>query len=207
MKDNSKVEFFNGIAAKWDGWEDLPGLRMKLAAGIEEFGVGPNETVLDLGCGTGNLTLALLDRLSARGRIAAVDAAPRMIEEARRKIEDPRVEWFIADVRRLPLPDSYCDRAICFSVWPHIEDRAAAAAELGRVLRPGGALHIWHLISREKVNQVHASSGGEIRHDRLPPAEDTADLLIKSGFRVTAVLDEKERYLVSAVREKLTVER
>ena len=199
MTEDPKTAFFDHISDKWDGWEDLPSLAAKLGTGLDEFGIGPNETVIDVGCGTGNLTLALLARLSPAGRVVAVDIAPRMVEEAGRKIRDPRVDWRIADVRSLPLADATCDRAICFSVWPHIEDHGAAAEELGRVLKPGGHLHVWHLSSREKIAQVHASAGGPIQNDFLPPAADTAALLERHGFDVTAVIDEADRYLVTAV--------
>jgi len=201
IQAGAKAEFFNGIAEKWDGWEDLPVLAGRLGSGLDALGIRPEETVLDIGCGTGNLTLAILARLSPSGRVAAVDIAPRMIEMAQRKVEDPRVEWHVADIRRLPLPDSCADRAFCFSVWPHVEDREAAAAELGRVIKPGGLLHVWHLSSRAKINEIHSTAGGPIHHDLLPPASETADLLSKCGFRVTAEIDDEKQYLVSAVRE------
>ena len=198
MNDGAKASYFDSIAGSWDGWEDLPRVAAKLGAGLGELGLGPDETVLDAGCGTGNLTLALLARLSAAGRVIAIDVAPRMIDEARRKVGDARVEWHIADVRRLPLPAAACDRAICFSVWPHVEEPAAAADELGRVLKPGGLLHIWHLASREKINAVHSSVDGPIRHDLLAPASETAALLERHGFVVSAAVDDAEGYLVTA---------
>jgi len=201
IRAGAKTEFFDGIAEKWDGWEDLSTLAGRFGAGLDALGVRPEETVLDIGCGTGNLTLALLARLSPSGRVAAVDIAPRMIEMARRKIEDPRVEWHVADICRLPLPDSCADRAICFSVWPHVDDRETAAAELRRVLKPGGFLHVWHLSSRTKINEIHSTAGGPIHHDMLPPATETANLLSRCGFRVATAVDDDSQYLVSAVRE------
>jgi ubiquinone/menaquinone biosynthesis C-methylase UbiE len=80
---NAKARFFDGIADKWDGWDDLEVLGRRLAAGLEEMGVAPHETVLDVGCGTGNLTKALLARLGPNGRVIAADISPRMVEVAR----------------------------------------------------------------------------------------------------------------------------
>lgn len=200
MSDDTKASYFDAIAGSWDGWEDLPAVAAKLGAGLDDLGVGPDETVLDAGCGTGNLTLALLARLSSSGRVIAVDVAERMIAEARRKVRDPRVEWHVADVRRLPLPDGACDRVICFSVWPHIDDPGAAAGEIGRVLKPGGHIHIWHLSSRGKINEVHASVDGPIRHDLLAPASETGALLERHGFFVEGLVDDADRYLVTASR-------
>jgi len=199
--EDARTAYFDSIAERWDGWEDLPALEARLAAGLERLGVGPDERVLDAGCGTGNLTRALLDRLSGSGRVLAVDLSPRMIDAARRKAPDPRADWLVADIRRLPVPAATFDRAICFSVWPHLDDRAAAAAEIFRVLKPGGRLDIWHLASRAKINAVHAGAGGAIGSDLLPPARETADLLSRHGFRPATVIDDDGQYLVTAVRD------
>ncbi|MDI7266429.1 MAG: class I SAM-dependent methyltransferase [Myxococcota bacterium] len=200
MSGNPRVAFFDAIAAKWDEWEDLPTLDARLAAGLVEIGLGPDETVLDVGCGTGNLTRAVLAKLSPTGRVIAVDIAPRMIEAARRKVTDPRVEWHVADASRPALADASVDRAICYSVWPHFDDPAAAASELRRVLRIGGRFHVWHSIPRVRVNEIHASAGEPVRRDVLPPAAETARLLVAQGFRVVAAIDDADRYLVSAVK-------
>jgi ubiquinone/menaquinone biosynthesis C-methylase UbiE len=197
---NPRAAFFDGIADKWDGWEDLAVLGRRLADGLETLGVRPAETVLDVGCGTGNLTRALLARLSAAGRVHAIDISARMIEVARGKVADERVAWHEVDARRLPLADASCDRVFCCSVWPHFDDREAVARELKRVLKPGGRVHVWHLIPRQQVNEIHASAGEAVQHDILPPAAETADLLARTGLHVSTAIDADEGYLVTAVK-------
>ena len=196
-RKDPKSAYFDSIAAQWDGWEDLPALDRALAVELAGFSISPEEAVLDVGCGTGNLTRAILSRLSASGRVTAVDISPRMIGEARRKIPDPRADWLVADVRRLPVAPASIDRVFCFSVWPHIDDPDEAAEEIGRVLKPGGLLYVWHASPRARINEIHASAGDDaIRGDVLPPACETADLLRRHGFRPTTVIDDEVRYLV-----------
>ena len=199
MTSNPRAAFFDGIADKWDGWEDLAAMERKFATGLAELGVGADETVLDVGCGTGNLTRALLARLSSAGSVVAVDISPRMLEVARTKVSDPRVTWHAQDARRLPLGDASCDRVICYSVWPHFEDRTAVATELARVLKPGGSLHVWHLIPRQRVNEIHAGAGEAVREDVLAPADETAALLTAVGFRSVTATEAGATYLVTAV--------
>jgi ubiquinone/menaquinone biosynthesis C-methylase UbiE len=200
MAENPRAAYFDAISGKWDGWQDLSRLERDLGTGLEEMGVGPDETVLDVGCGTGNLSRALLARLSGEGRVLGVDISPGMIELARRKVADARAAFRLADASRLPFPDASCDRAVCFSVWPHIEGKEGAARELLRVLRPGGRLHVWHLGSRARVNEIHAGAGEAVRQDLLPPVRDTAALLSGAGFTIEDACEDDSRYLVTAVR-------
>jgi ubiquinone/menaquinone biosynthesis C-methylase UbiE len=195
---NPRAAFFDAIADQWDGWDDLVTLGRRMSAGLSRMGLGPEETVVDIGCGTGNLTLALLEKMKPAGRVAAVDISPRMVEIARGKIRDPRVAWHLADADSLPIPDATADRILCFSVWPHLHDRNAVLREFTRVLRPGGKLHIWHLSPREKINQIHTSSDGPIKHDLLLPAGETAASVHNAGFEVIETIDDGEQYLVTA---------
>jgi demethylmenaquinone methyltransferase/2-methoxy-6-polyprenyl-1,4-benzoquinol methylase len=198
--DNPRRAFFDDLAERWDGFDDQEALAARLDAGLVELGLGPSERVLDLGCGTGNLTRALLARLGPAGRVWAVDLAPRMIARARRKIADPRVEFRVADLEREPLGLAGLDRIVCYSVWPHLEDPARVARTCLGWLRPGGRLHVWHLAPRHKINEIHAGAGPAVAHDVLLPADETAALLAEAGFEVELAREDEDRYLVSARR-------
>jgi demethylmenaquinone methyltransferase/2-methoxy-6-polyprenyl-1,4-benzoquinol methylase len=100
----------------------------------------------------------------------------------------------------LPLDLSSVDRIICYSVWPHFDDHAAVMSEFSRVLRAGGRLHVWHMVSRELVNHIHAGAGPAVRGDMLAPAVETARLIESAGYDVTDIVDDEKRYLVSAVK-------
>ena len=71
-KFSSRNAFFDSISGKWDTWEDLVLQKKRILKGLDEFGLGPDEVVLDVGCGTGNVTIAILDKLSDAGRVHAV---------------------------------------------------------------------------------------------------------------------------------------
>jgi ubiquinone/menaquinone biosynthesis C-methylase UbiE len=142
----------------------------------------------------------LLARLSASGRVHAIDISSRMIEIARGKVADARVIWHVADAAHLTLSDAVCDRVICCSIWPHFDDRRTVAAEMKRVLRPGGSFHVWHLSARRHINEIHASAGPAVSGDMLAPATDTAALLAGIGLQVSTAIDAPDRYLVTAVK-------
>ena len=200
MSVEAKTKFFDGIADKWDGWEDLEAVAQKLSHGLDDLGVTADETIVDVGCGTGNLTRALLSKLSDAGRVVAIDISNKMVKRAREKVLDPRVEWHVGDASRMPIDDSSVDRIICFSVWPHFEDPNAAAEEFKRVLRQRGVLHVWHLSPRATINEIHASASEAVANDILVPATKAAKLLEKHGFEPYEVVDDDDddRYLVSA---------
>lgn len=197
---NPRIAFFDDLAEKWDSFEDLATLHGRLAKGLDQFGLGDCDCVLDIGCGTGNLTQALLSKLGPEGRVIAVDLSSRMIAVAQSKIRDARVSFLQADATALAVPDSCADHAFCFGVWPHFENQTAVVNEILRVLRPSGKLHVWHLLSRERINAIHSNAGAAVQHDQLAPAIDTAVLLTMQGFASTQMYDREDGYLVTATK-------
>ena len=100
-----------------------------------------DETVLEAGCGTGRDTLRLLERLP-RGRVLAVDASERMLEQARLRLAGhlDRVDLVRADLGE-PLPiDVPVDLVFSVAAFHWIRDHDSLFRNLARVLRPGGLL-------------------------------------------------------------------
>ena len=96
--------------------------------------------VLELACGTGIVTERLLRALPRDGTLLATDLAQPMLDVARRRVEDPRVEWRTADIGALPFDAGSFDAIVCSFGLMFVPDKAAALAEARRVLAPGGTL-------------------------------------------------------------------
>jgi SAM-dependent methyltransferase len=97
--------------------------------------------VLELGCGAGNVTKALLEELP-NATIVATDRDERLLAQARERLADPmragRVRFERADATSLPFPARGFDLAICRCVLMHLTDPLLAVAEMYRVLEVGG---------------------------------------------------------------------
>jgi ubiquinone/menaquinone biosynthesis C-methylase UbiE len=88
---------------------------------------------VEIGCGTGALTSAILAACEPRS-ILAIDPSAGFIAHAQGEIHDDRVRFDVANAGKLDLPDAHID------VVTFIPDRLAALAEMQRVLKPGGLL-------------------------------------------------------------------
>ena len=96
--------------------------------------------VLDLGSGTGRFTPALAGTFG--GPVYGVEPSRRMREIAIRSAAHPAVTYLAGSAEDVPLPAGSCDLVLVFLVFHHVADRAAGAAEISRVLRPGGRVLI-----------------------------------------------------------------
>jgi len=110
---------------------------------LEYLPIRPVMRILDVGCGTGTLTLAVASRLG-RGEIIGIDAAPKMIAIARRKAARSicPAAFFVGVSEALDFEDASFD-LIVNSMFTHHIDRELkerSFAEMHRVLKPGGAL-------------------------------------------------------------------
>ncbi|MBA2462558.1 MAG: class I SAM-dependent methyltransferase [Actinobacteria bacterium] len=96
----------------------------------------PNDTVLDLASGTGDLAEALSGRVA---RVISTDLSPVMVDAARRRAI-PNAEHHVMDMQALDLPDGSVNAVVCRFGYMLVPDPALALRETRRVLRSAGRL-------------------------------------------------------------------
>jgi ubiquinone/menaquinone biosynthesis C-methylase UbiE len=102
--------------------------------------IGPQSTVLDVGCGVGYTPIYLARKLGCK--VVGIDLYESMVERARARVRregmEERVEIRQGDMVNLPFDDGQFDAVMAESVVAFAPDKARALAEFARVLVPGG---------------------------------------------------------------------
>lgn len=104
---------------------------------------GDPREVLDLGCGTGTLAIAMAPA-AGRARITGIDGDAEILDIARAKEGSEGIDFVTGLADALPFDDGSFDRVVCSLLLHHLDPavKRAALAEARRVLRSGGRLHV-----------------------------------------------------------------
>lgn len=136
-------------ASEYDFFTSFLGLgvnRPNSWAVVEIAEIKSGEKVLDVGCGTGNLTLTAKTAAGSSGEVYGIDAAPEMIKVARKKAQRHQSEviFEVGLIEKIPFPDATFDVVINRLMVHHLPDdlKRQGFAEIFRVLKPGGRLLI-----------------------------------------------------------------
>lgn len=145
----------------------------------------PGEIVVDLGCGGGLDIFLAAPKVGPDGRAIGIDMTPEMIERARRNAEKggfTNVEFHLAKIDKLPLPDNSVDCVISNCVINLAPDKQAVFREIARVLKPGGRLAVSDIALKKEL-----------------PSEVSSDLLAYVGCVAGAILiDDYKQGLLDA---------
>ena len=113
---------------------------------VELAGIKSGDVVLDAACGTGNLTLTAASNAGPGGKVFGIDAAPEMIEVAKRKAarSGREVVFDVGLIEQLGFPEATFDVIISRLAAHHLPDdlKRRGFAECLRVLKPGGRMLI-----------------------------------------------------------------
>lgn len=143
--------------------------------------------IVDVGSGTGIYTALLARALDAE--VTGVEPSKGMRSVAEREQADPRVRYLPGRAEELPLADASCDAVLLSNVIHHVKDRDATTAELGRVLRPGGAVLVRGALRDTLAGGPHwhfFPAALALALDTTPSVDDVVDLFTGAGFELVA---------------------
>jgi trans-aconitate 2-methyltransferase len=129
------------MSRDWDAatYHRVSGPQVEFAAPVlDRLDLRGDERVLDAGCGSGRVTLMLLERLP-RGHVVAVDQAPSMVEHAREALPPGRATVLQAELTGLRL-DEPVDAVFSNAVFHWVPDHDRLFERLHDALRPGGRM-------------------------------------------------------------------
>ena len=190
VQDKQKeIAFFDAHAAAdaYDVFTPEASARL-VDAFVRLSGLAPGARVADLGCGSGAFTHLLARRGYA---CVGLDISPKLVELGRRKYPD--VEFLEGDVEHLPFPDASLDGILLSAIVHHLPDPSRCAAEVFRVLRPGGRfvafdpnrLNPFMWLYRDRASPFY-SSVGVTENERPVLAQAVAAVFQRAGFTVSS---------------------
>jgi SAM-dependent methyltransferase len=182
----SEITFFDshGAADAYDVFSPATNERL-----IDNFvrlsGLPAGARVVDLGCGSGVFTNLLRDR---GYQCVGVDLSPNLIAIARANFSG--IEFRTGDIERLPFPDGSFDGVLLSGVLHHLPEPSRCAAEVFRILRPGGKfvafdpnrMNPFMYLYRDRPSPFY-SSVGVTENERPVLAREIAATFRNAGFR------------------------
>jgi ubiquinone/menaquinone biosynthesis C-methylase UbiE len=181
---------------------------------LERLDAAP-AVLLDLGAGTGSLTLAAAERWPSV-RVRALDASGAMLDVARSRMagaDDERVSWLPADAAHIPLDDASVDAVVSSFVLQLVDDRPMVLAEVRRVLRPAGSFSFVTWLAGELALPADAAyheivgdlGGDDIEEDSCSSRsgeyrslEQVQHELEEAGFAAVEVVSDELRHVWTA---------
>jgi len=173
-----QIQYWNEVSGpKWVSLSDLIDAQIAPigAEAIARAAPAPGEHVLDVGCGCGQTTLALAERVGPSGSVLGVDVSRPMLADAERRaagVAGAPVRFVAADAQTHAFEAAAFDLAFSRFGVMFFADPVAAFANLARALRPGGRIVFacWQAFDRNPWMQVPAAVAA--RYVTLPGPPD-----------------------------------
>jgi ubiquinone/menaquinone biosynthesis C-methylase UbiE len=171
------------------GWEDRREWLLNITGRVnawlvEKADPQPGQMFLEIAAGTGDLGLAVAERVGEGGRVISSDFSPEMLDVARRNGEArglTQVEYRVLDAEKMDLDNDSVDGVVCRWGYMLMANPAAALEETRRLLRKGGplAFAVWTTPDRNPWAAVPAMT--LVQRGHVPPPEPGAPGMFSMG--------------------------
>jgi ubiquinone/menaquinone biosynthesis C-methylase UbiE len=149
---------------------------------VDTAGVKAGDTILEIGCGTGSLTLAAKQKAGPTGKAYGIDVIPAMIAASRQKAEaaGETITFEIGSINQIQYPADQFNVVLCSFMIFHLaeETRRKGITEIWRVLKPGGTFFVADLrlptqpVQRAIADKILGFSQTPELSDLLPVLKD-----------------------------------
>jgi ubiquinone/menaquinone biosynthesis C-methylase UbiE len=124
-----------------------PRFQQMLQEYLDAMQIDGAESVLDIGCGTGVATRAILSCPGFGGKVTGIDLSDYLVSVAQGLVAESdsrdRAEFRVGDTRTLALPDNHYDAVVAHTLVSHVDLPLQAIKEMARVVKPGGKIAIF----------------------------------------------------------------
>ena len=164
--------------------------------------------VLDLGSGTGRFTPLLAQVFG--GPVYGVEPSDRMRATAEAKAAGPDITFLAGQAEAIPLPADSVDMVLTCLSFHHVRDRAAGAAEIARVLKPGGR-YLTYTPFSDRFPDIHwhrfFPEAREVEKRMFPPLAEIEALFGAVGLRKISLnrIQHSTAPSLAAFRERLSL--
>jgi ubiquinone/menaquinone biosynthesis C-methylase UbiE len=143
--------------------------------------------ILDLGCGTGRFTECLAAHFNAE--VIGIDPSIKMLEQARQKQRDDRVQYGRGRAEAIPLAPQSVDLIFISMSFHHFSDPALATRECRRILREGGSVFVRTATREQSPAYPYVPffpASRALLEALLPPCDRVCTFFEAAGFRTVA---------------------
>jgi demethylmenaquinone methyltransferase/2-methoxy-6-polyprenyl-1,4-benzoquinol methylase len=122
-----------------------------------------------------------------------------MIEVAQRKFRDTKINFVTGDILDYPFGENSFDHVVCYSVFPHFDEKSKTIEHISGILKTGGLFSILHSASKERINGIHIHAHHqEINSDYLLPVARYVPLANRFSLAEEIMIDNDEMFMFAA---------